>query len=433
MKNSTGFFVITTFITKIFFLGGSFLTSILLARFLGPERQGIVTALFVIPNIMVTIGDLGIRQASTYYLGRKEFEVQEIFSVSLFLWILTSTLSSIIVLIFYLVPHTSNYSPILVIIGLTYTVFKILQSYLVGVLQGMQLINRLNVKFIIEFMSRLLIVIIFVGIIDFGVYGGAASKLLSVVFVVIYSIYVIKKRLSIKLKVSNDLTIAKKLFTKGIIFALALFILQLNYNIDIVILEFFVSSEDVGIYSVGVQLAQLIWQLPVAISMVLFAKSANSKTDKEASKRAVKLLRMSLFILTVGAILFALFAEYFIIFFYDIEYIESSRIIVLLLPGVLIAVISKILHPSLAARGYPMYGLYAFIVPLIINIILNFILIPTIGIDGAAIASTVSYTIGGITYAILYSRKEKISINEILFVKKSDVMLVFDSFRKGDT
>jgi O-antigen/teichoic acid export membrane protein len=424
LKRTTGFFVVTTFLTKILFLGGSFITSILLARFLGPEGQGMVTALFVIPNIMVSIGDLGIRQAATYYLGRKEYDVQEIFSSSLFMWIMTSIFSAIIVFIFYSIPSTSSYPNILILIGLSFTVFKILESYLNGVLQGMIFINQLNIKFMIEFLTRMIIVLVFVGVIDFGVYGGAASKLVSIIFVIIYSLYVIRKKLKISFRIEKNNELIWKLISKGIIFALALFILQLNYKVDIIILEALVSSEEVGIYSVGVQLAELIWQLPLAISMVLFSKSANSKSDKEASDRAVKLLRLSLLILTIGGIIFAIFSEVFINLFYGVEYSDASMIINLLIPGVLIATISKILHPSLSARGYPLYGLYVFILPLLINIILNLIFIPEFGINAAAISSTVSYTIGGITYAIVYSKKVNIKIRKLLFVTKEDINMI---------
>src|SRR5699024_6855625 len=107
-----------------------------------------------------------------------------------------------------------------------------------------------------------------------------------------YYIIVVSKLSVIKIKYINP--IPQELFKRGIAFALALFILTLNYKIDILFLEKMVTSAEVGIYSVGTSLAELIWQLPAAISLVLFARSANSKSDNEAHQRSAKLLRMTL-------------------------------------------------------------------------------------------------------------------------------------------
>jgi Na+-driven multidrug efflux pump len=91
------------------------------------------------------------------------------------------------------------------------------------------------------------------------------------------------------------------------------------------------------------------------------------------------------------------------------------------MPGVIALVISKVLHPDISGRGYPLYAWKAFVFPLILNIILNFILIPIYGIYGAAISSTVSYVIGGVLYAYLYSKREKLFIRDLLIINKKDL------------
>ncbi|WP_252314150.1 hypothetical protein [Sinobaca sp. H24] len=70
-KNSTIFQIFTSVGTKFVVLFGSFIMSIVLARYLGPEGKGIVTAIFVIPNLLISIADLGVRQATAYYVGKK--------------------------------------------------------------------------------------------------------------------------------------------------------------------------------------------------------------------------------------------------------------------------------------------------------------------------------------------------------------------------
>lgn len=426
-KKNTGFDIVTTFGTKIIFLGGSFIISVLLARLLGPEGKGIITALFVVPNIVISIADLGIRQSSAYLIGKKIYKVQDVISSSMLLWVITSFLSVTIVLIYYISSYSTDYSWVLIIIGLAIIPVKILVAYYNGILQGQLKIGNINIKVLLSFIVNLIGVILLVGILDLGVNGAALVTMFVALASSIYFIFILRKTAKINIKYIKP--IPQEMFKKGITFAVALFILQLNYKIDIVILENMVSAAEVGVYSVGAHLAELIWQLPAAISVVLFAKSANSKSDSEASLRSARLLRLSLAALFVVVLVFGIVSNYFVTFIYGAEYQEAAGVINILLPGVLMIVISKILHPSLAARGYPLYGLAVFIAPLFINVVLNFILIPVYGINGAAMASTISYTIGGITYGIVYSRKEKIRLRDLLFIKKEDINLIINSYK----
>lgn len=427
-QRGTGFHVITTFGTKLIVLFGSFIVSVILARQLGPEGRGIVTALFVVPNIVISLADLGIRQASAYFIGRKIYSVKNVLSSSLFLWLITSIFSVIIVLIFYSLGSIEFYGWLLIITALVYIPVKLLMIYLTGVIQGVQKIGSINIKELIIFFVNLLGVIILVWLFDLGVFGAAIVNLLVAIAGTLYFLLTIRKIEVIKIKYIKP--IPQKLFSKGITFALALFIITLNYRVDILILERLVSSAEVGIYSVGINVAELIWQLPAAISIVLFARSANSKSDQEAHNRSAKLLRITLPILLLTCLIFALISKYFVTIIYGQEFQQSAVVINILLPGVLIIVISKILHPALAARGYPLYGLLVFIGPLILNIVLNLIWIPSYGVNGAAWASAISYSIGGLAYGIVYSRKAGIKLRDLLFIKKKDILQLTQIVRR---
>ena len=48
----------------------SFLTGIVVARLLGVEGKGALAALLVVPHILLTFCDLGIRHSITHSLGR---------------------------------------------------------------------------------------------------------------------------------------------------------------------------------------------------------------------------------------------------------------------------------------------------------------------------------------------------------------------------
>ncbi|QDI90463.1 flippase [Salicibibacter halophilus] len=431
MKNktkSTAYDVIITFGTKIIVLFGSFIVSIILARLLGPEGKGIVTAIFVVPNILMTAADLGIRQASAFYIGRGYYSTKEILSSLLSLWVITSLLTLSVAAIYYSFGSAQNYGWGLISIALMTIPLNLLFKYFRGVLQGNQKIGSINVSEIVKFAINLSGVIILVALLDLGVYGAALVHLLVAFSVVIYSISVIKQISPVRFAFNTKLLML--LFSRGITFALALFILTLNYRVDIIFLEHMTDAEQVGIYSVGVTLSELIWQLPAAIALVLFSRSANSKDAESASNRAIKLLRFSFNALLIFCLFFWLMAPLAVTIVYGDAFFEAGSVIRFLLPGVLAMVIVKILHPDMAARGYPLYSFWIFLAVFILNVILNFMFIPQYGYIGAAITSTVTYIIGSVCFLIAYIKKESIQFRDTLFLKRADLVDVINIVKK---
>lgn len=418
-KRNTTKDILLTFITKLFYLGGSFVISVILARLLGAAGKGRVTALFVVPNMLISIADMGVRQAAAYTIGQKKHSVQEVFSSSLFLWIISSTVSMLILVVYYSLPFTMDYEWLLISLALVLVPIKILDTYYYGIHQGLQQIEAMNMRHISSLISRLIAVVVLVWILNLGVFGAAVAIIISEISVGAYSY--IKLKSQVKFKVAYIPNLPEKLFKQGITFAVALFLLNINYRLDILILDRLVTATEVGLYSVGVGLAELIWQLPNAIGTVLFSRSANSSSDKEASNRAAKLLRVSLFILVLGSVMFGMTSKWIVPFIYGQEFQNSSGVINLLLPGIVFIVMVQVLHASISGRGYPLLGVNVFAGSIIINVALNYTLIPLYGIEGAAISSTISYTIAGISYAVLYSKKEKISLLDLLVIKKDDI------------
>lgn len=427
-KHSTAFDILTTFMSKFFYLGASFIISILLARLLGAEGKGIITGIFVIPNMMISLADLGVRQASAYYIGQKKYTIQGVLSSSLFLWLITSIISMSVVLVYYLVPSTTDYSIPLIIIALMYVPAKILVSYFNGILQGQQKFGNINMKYVIEFIFRFAFVILLVWVFDLGVVGAVFATFITNVAVLLYSASIIRQTAKLELRYIKG--VPQDIFKKGIVFAIGVFVLQLNYKIDIVFLENMVNAHDLGIYSVGVTLAELIWQVPTAIGVVLFARSANSKTDREANERSALLLRISWVPIIIGSILFWVGAPFIVPLLYGEDFFQSAEVIRILLPGIVMMVLFKILNVNLAGRGQPLFAMKIYLVTLAINIVMNLILIPIYGISGAAFSSTVSYIVGALIFSIAYHRYSGIPYKDLFIMNKKDQELVKRTFAK---
>jgi O-antigen/teichoic acid export membrane protein len=206
-------------------------------------------------------------------------------------------------------------------------------------------------------------------------------------------------------------------------FSFTFFVIQLNYRLDILLIEKLSTIEQVGIYSLGVHIAEQLWQIPFAISVVLFSRTANLKNQNDITQSTISLARLSFLLILLLSIVAVIITPYLIPAIFGSAFAPSAEILLLLLPGIIILVIFRVLSGQVAGMGKPYYAVYIFLPALIINILLNFLWIPAYGGKGAAWASNVSYAVGTIGYWILYSRLVKVDYFEILRFKMSDISI----------
>jgi len=217
----------------------------------------------------------------------------------------------------------------------------------------------------------------------------------------------------------------------GVLFSVSFFILQLNYRIDILLLEKLRDASEVGIYSIGASIAEQLWQLPLAVGIVVFSRTANEEERAVMTERTGVLVRMSFLLSVILAALMFFLVPYLIPLIFGDEYIPSIRIIQLILPGIIMVVMFRILSGHLAGLGRPEITLYVFLPALVLNVLLNFLWIPAYGGAGAAMATNVSYTAGSVGYLIAYSRILKVPVKDILIVRKSDFIELSSLLRRA--
>src|SRR5690625_1677050 len=124
---TTAFNIISTLGTKFILLFGGFIVSIILARLLGPEGKGIITAVFVFPTLIASLADMGIRQSTAYFIGKDKYRLPDIISSVSFLWLITSFLSVILVFIYYYFGPSSKYSWIILMVAIAYIPIKLIE------------------------------------------------------------------------------------------------------------------------------------------------------------------------------------------------------------------------------------------------------------------------------------------------------------------
>lgn len=409
---------ISVFGTQMLTLIIGFASGVLLARWLGPAGRGAFTALLVYPTILISLLSMGMRQATVYYLGKKKYSESDIVGVTLLLLISSSIIGVLTSVAIIAYTKNPDYNLMLILLASLTVPADLTINYFTGILIGKQKINKFNkITYLVPIINFVLI-IFFVFFIKLYILGAVLATLIAKIGLAIYAVLSINSKYSLKICCKPE--IIKKMVSIGSVYALSLFILNLNYRVDIIILEHLSNVTEIGQYTIGVGFAELLWQLPAAFGLVIFAYSANAKDSNKFSQDIAKMVRIIFPVVLLGSVFLYFASGYIIPFLYGEEYIPSIKMLKILLPGIVMMSFFKIINMDLAGRGKPDITIKLFLPAVLINIVLNIILIPDFGGCGAAFASTVSYTIASVSILYYYLRITQLSLRELFICNKND-------------
>lgn len=394
------------------------LQSVIIARWLGPELNGTIAALLVYPSLFMTIGSLGIRQSTAYFIGKEVYSEKQIKTAVSQIWVISSIVSllSCFVLIKYL-SNSGDDLP-LILLAIAPIPFALFNTYNSGIFLGknqIQAFNKINwlPPFFILLATSVLVILL-----NLSIQGALIALFIGPL--VMSLIMLFKNRFIEALSFKIDWKPIKSLFSLGIVYATALFVINLNYRIDVIIIDKLSTAYEVGIYSKGSALIQYLWQIPMLLSTIIFARSAIAKHQRNFSLKVCKLLRVSIIVISLGCLVLGLLAPWIIELLFGAAFLPSTSVLIYLIPGVLLLTIFKVLNMDLAGRGKPWVAMTAMVPALVVNVVLNIIWVPDFGANGAAIASTISYSIAALLFLWVYSREVKIPIRQILRYEKQD-------------
>lgn len=402
---------------------------VILTRLLGAAGYGLYSAIIVVPIMVIGLTQLGIRRSTIYHIGNKLVPEDHIISALFLLLLWTSTLSILICGFVYFFSSNQPFDPLIIVLVLLTIPLLLTNVFAGGVFLGKEDIKRASILNAGPTIMTLLLTILFVWGLKMSVLGAFLAIALAnlIMFSITYRIIIIKLRYKITWKYHEG--IMKSMIKLGIVNALAVFIMQLNYRMDILMLKKLSSLEEVGFYSLAMQIAEQLWHVPMAIEAIILSRSANSIDDRQVHRTVASIFRVSLIIGLVAGIIIFFIAPPLIPLIFGTEFANSARMIQVVLPGIFILIGFRILNSRLTGMGKPQVAIYTFLPALVINFIANLFLIPRFGGIGAAWATNISYGIGSIAFIIVYSRLIKMPLTEILRVRKSDFYFLRD-FRK---
>jgi len=187
-------------------------------------------------------------------------------------------------------------------------------------------------------------------------------------------------------------------------------------NADVIMLKFFTSATNVGIYSIAVKIAAIPSYVLMIFNMV-FAPEIRRKFAERKRQELTEIYKRSTRIIALSTIVISLLIIFIlphIILFLGVEFNSINIPVIIILIGQIFNGCVGSVWNMLIMTGRNRIYMYSMISAAIINIVFNMILIPHWGINGAATASVVSMIITNIVGYIFVGKIFKVKVYGIL-------------------
>ena len=396
-------------------------TGIITARLLGPHDRGLFTVLLLLPQTLVTFAKMGVAQANVYYIRKRGASLATVASNSLVLCVAVGVLLLAVCYGAYdwlVAPVAKGATPALVWVALLLVPFVLIESYFLSVLQAVEAFRAYNLQTVYKAVFGFLGIVI--ALLALG--GGLAAALISQVVVLagVNIWLLIRVRQLTPFTLRWDGALGRGTLGFGLKSYLQTLAAHLHYRIDLYLIAFFLSPAEVAFYSIAVNMTNPILQIPDAIGTVIFPKLAGS-SDESAHARTAVTCRHTLFATVIAAVVYAAVGSQLLTMLYGARYAPAIAPMLLMLPGIIMIGLYQILTRNFTSRNRQQVNIAAAVSALALNCILNVILIPRLGIVGAAISTAVSYSTAALILLTIFVRESGGSLRETVLIRGADL------------
>lgn len=416
--------IVATLMRQVVALGIGLATNIVLARTLGADGYGLYALAILLPTMLATLMELGVGPATVYYVGSGQLTVYGAVKQNARILGAVTIVGSFVVAAAIALGSDILFTGVdarLLLLASGAFPLLLAYSYSNSVLQGLQDFRSVNLAALAAPIGTALALAVALTV-------GSGPQAAVAAFVVgscVGALFAVGKVHSRWRREKSNGPSQAPLLRYGWKAHASNILSFVNYRADIFIINFFLSPAAVGLYVVAVQLAERLWLLSQATSIVVLPRLSQLQADPDAQRRLTpRVARWILYLTVLGALFLASVAHLAIRVLFGAQFDSAVAVLYMLLPGVVLASVARVLANDLSAKGRPELNMYVAVAVASVNVILNIILIPPFGILGAAAATTTAYFVNAFAKITIYSKITQVRWPSFFLPTKDDYFLV---------
>ena len=422
-----------SFLFRLVGLMIGYIFTLFVSRNYGADAMGILSLSLMVITIAVVIGKMGVDTALVRFIA--EYSAKEkwlaakdlyfraiivVLPLSFFLSIGMFFISSFLSINIFDKPQLTLYFQVasLSIVPI------VLLTLNMEVLRGFKKIALYAFfkNITVSLVSLILLIILFYTMpMDIGIplytYVSANVIISIVMMLVLYLVF--REKLSSKNASDQKSISTSELFSVALPMFLTGSMGLVMGSADIVMLGIYCTEADIGIYAVALKMAMVTGVVLVAVNSIAGPKFAElwSKNDLQGLEKVARQSTKLIFYASLPVLLIIFIFPTQILSIFGEEFMVGTAALVVLTLGQFINAISGPIGQFMNMTGNQKVLQYTAMMATVINIMLNYLLIPEYGIVGAAVATAIAGAFWNLSCVLYLKRKYNILMLFIPFVK----------------
>ncbi len=389
------------------------------ARYLGPEQFGLFSYAQSFVGLFTAIAALGLDSIVVRELVKDESK-RDAFIGTAF-WLKLMGAFSVLLILGFAVGFTSNDTDtnMLVFIIASATIFQsfnVVDMYFQSQVMSKFVVYTNIISLLLSSIVKVTLILNEAPLIAFAWVVLFDSFVLACGFVYFY----IKNNLSF-LKWKFDKVVALGLLKDSWPLILSGIVISVYMKIDQVMIQEMLGSTEVGQYAAAVRLSEAWYFIPMVIASSLFPAIVNAKQVSEELyyARLQKLYDLMVWMAITIAIPTTFMGDWVVNLLYGNQYNQAGSVLMIHIWAGVFVFLGVASGKWFIVENLQKYSFYRTFAGAVLNVILNFILIPKFGINGAAIATLSSQATAAYLFDLFSTKTRK-----MFFLKTKSLLLI---------
>ena len=383
------------FADRLLRMGAGLFVGVWVARYLGTQQYGLFNYALAFVSLFTPVFTLGLDEVVVRHLVRESSNKEEILGSTFGLKLIGGIVSVLLAVgtIFFLQENQTLTIWLVTILAMTgiFRVADTVDLWFQSQVQSKYTVIAKNIAYLLSILLKVVLILSKASLLAFAWVTLAEIVIGAIGLIVIYQFRGFSKLWNWRW----NLATAKNLLRESFPLIFSGFAILIFMKIDQIMLGQMKGDSEVGIYSAAVRISELWYFIPTTIvsSVAPSIYAAKEKSEYHYYKRIGQLLRLLTYISLVISIPMTFLSQNIVSIMFGSGYVDAGAILAVHIWASLFVFMGVATSPWFIAEGLNHVSLGKTLFGAILNVILNFLLIPEYGGIGAAIATIVSQAV----------------------------------------
>lgn len=420
----------------------AYLGMMIVARFLGPSDFGLISMASAVATIASTVVLVGmpdgvVRFVALYKGKNDQGRIKGVILSALEIVLPMGVIAGILLFLFadfisVGVFDEPDLTPVLRIFSFSVPFFGLFYIFNRAISGFQEMKYMVYVRDLFQNGIRLFLLVVLL-LLGYGVYGAAFAYTFAIVATPFVALYYLNKIFPVFSKRIETIAMKRELFSFSWPLMFAGILGLVMGWVDTLMLGCFLTAADVGIYRASLSTAALLMIVPSSFGAIFFPVITEFYSKREMGELKdtnAAVTKWILMIVLPLVLLMILFSKQVLYILYGAEYITGALVLCILGFGYLIISVFTPTNQLIPTIGRTKLIMVNTGVGAVLDVMLNFWLIPIYGIGGAAVATGISLlTVNALAFAEVYAitRIQPMRINyvKIVFASFASIFVVY--------